>query len=107
MAEGFALYLFGGVWRPIEPVQSLNAHDLRLRPKPWLQMLKTLPVTEVVPQIGGSGGPVVPQNKAGGLGGVTPPTGGSGGREPQDKVGAPGVRQPTQGPLKGPLKVPG
>ncbi len=38
----FALRLFGRVWRPMGPVQTPNINDCRLRPKPWLQMARTL-----------------------------------------------------------------
>ncbi len=40
--EGFALHLFGRVWRPIGPLRTPQIDDFRLRPKPWLQIPRTL-----------------------------------------------------------------
>ncbi len=39
---GFALRLFGGVWKPIAPVQTPNTNDFLLRLKSGLQLAKTL-----------------------------------------------------------------
>ncbi len=40
--EGFALHLFGRVWRSIGPAWTPNVNDFLLRPKTWLQMARTL-----------------------------------------------------------------
>ncbi len=48
MEEGETLPLLGRVWRPIGPAKTPNINDFRIRPKPWLQMARTLVSVAVV-----------------------------------------------------------
>jgi hypothetical protein len=49
--ESFALHLVGGVWSSIGPVWTPHINDVR-RPKPWLQMARTLVDMTVASQQG-------------------------------------------------------